>query len=279
VFAYDKNFKNINIYTMDYLLQQHASNLNLQKYSTQFSDKKAILQGLIIVEENGQFGVLDVSKKQYLLQAKYQEIKYLPTTTEFLVKSNGKYGIMTRDANTTIKIVYDEIKAIDNKKGLYLVKQNNAYGIIDFKGNIIIEPDYKQIGIDISRYTANGVESQYILLDEIIPVKNSDDLWGLFNVKGEKITDFKFTGLGCQSSPASNSYLALVIPSYQIIVVEKDKKYNLITTDGEEMIEGYVIDSVYFKIEASTGQNKFYMTLANNTKVINIDEWLTSIGQ
>lgn len=278
-FSTDEKFKNIKIYTMDFLVDYYSKQFSIKKYSTNFNDKKAILEGMIIIEENKQYGVIDVINKKYILETKYDLISYLPETTDFLVKSNGQYGIVTRESKIKVKTVYDEIKTMDIQKGLYLVKQNNAYGVINTNGDVIIEPEYKQIGIDISKYLQNGIENQYILLDKIIPIKNDQDLWGFFNIKGEKIVDFKYTGIGSQSSPASNSYPALVIPSHKIIVVGKDKYYNLITIQGEELINGYILDSVYLKVNSSTEQSEFYMTSNNNTKVINVEEYLTKIGE
>lgn len=279
MFSYDKTFKNIDIYSMNFLVQYNATRLKLETYSTQFADKKAIFEDMMIIEENKKYGVIDANTGKAILETKYEEVKYLPATTEFLVKSNGKYGIMTKEANTKVKIVYDEIKTMDNQNGLYVVKQNNTYGVIDTQGNVILEPEYKQIGINIDKYAQNGVENKYVLLGEIIPIQNAEGLWGLFNIKGEKITDFKYTNIGCQSSPISNSYPALVIPSYKIIVVQADKKYNLVTSEGEEMIAGNILDTVYLKSDVTTGENKFFMTSSNNTKVISIEEWLKSIGQ
>lgn len=279
LFSTDADFKNIEIYTIDYLVDYYAGQYSIETYSTNFADKKAIIEGMLIIEENGQYGVINITNKKYVLEAKYEEISYLPATTDFLVKSNGKYGILTKEAKIKVKTIYDEIKVIDNQKGLYLVKQNNAYGIINLDGEVVIEPEYKQIGIDISRYAQNGVENSYILLDEIIPVKNDQNLWGFFNINGEKIVDFKYTGVGCQSTPVSNSYPAVVIPSYKIIVVQTNKTYNLISIDGKEQIPGDIVDAVYLKTNISTGQNQFFMTSNNNTKVRNIEEWLANIGE
>lgn len=279
LFSTDADFKNIEIYTIDYLVDYYAGQYSIETYSTNFADKKAIIEGMLIIEENGQYGVISITNKKYVLEAKYEEISYLPATTDFLVKSNGKYGILTKEAKIKVKTIYDEIKVIDNQKGLYLVKQNNAYGIINLDGEVVIEPEYKQIGIDISRYAQNGVENSYILLDEIIPVKNDQNLWGFFNINGEKIVDFKYTGVGCQSTPVSNSYPAVVIPSYKIIVVQTNKTYNLISIDGKEQIPGDIVDAVYLKTNISTGQNQFFMTSNNNTKVRNIEEWLANIGE
>ena len=279
LFETDKNYKKINMFSMDYLVQAYATRLKIKEYSTDFSDKKAIFENMLIIKENTEYGVIKItgaSSKKYVLETKYEEVRYLPETTDFIVKTNGKKGIMTKDAEIKVNINYDEIKVIDNQNGLYLVKQNNSYGVINKEGQPIINPDYKQIGIDISKYAQNGVENKYILLNEVIPVKNQDDLWGFYNINGEKITDFKYQDIGCVTSPVNNAYSTLVIPSYKIIVVKNDKYYNLVTVKGEELIPGNIVDSVYSKIDPTTGQNKYFMTSNGYTKVLNIEEWLES---
>lgn len=278
-FYYDEDFKNISIYTMDYLIQYYTTRLGIEEYSTNFADKKAIFENMIIIEANNQYGVINAENGNSILETKYEEISYIPATTDFLVRSNGKYGIVTKNAETMVRTVYDEIKAINYQKELYLVKQNNTYGIINVNGEVIIEPDYKQIGLDISRYAQNGVDNGYILLDEIIPVKNENDLWGFFNIQGEKIVDFKYTGVGCQSTPVNNSYPTLVIPSYKIIVVQANEYYNLINIQGEELVPENIVDSIYLRTNTATGQNQFYMTSNDGTRVANIEEWLASIGE
>ena len=279
LFETDKNYKKIDIFSMDCLVQAYATGFKIEEYSTEFSDKKAIFENMLIIKENMEYGVIKitgVSSKKDVLETKYEEIRYLPETTDFIVKTNGKYGIMTKEAEIKVNINYDEIRIIDNQKGLFLVKQNNAYGVINIEGTPVINPDYKQIGIDTSKYAQNGVENKYILLDEVIPVKNQDDLWGFYNINGEKITDFKYKNIGCDTTPVNNTYSTLVIPSYKIIVVQNDKYYNLVTVKGEELIPGNIVDAVYLKIDPTTGQNKYFMTSNGFTKVLNIEEWLES---
>ena len=286
LFEYNANKKNINIYTMDYLNKMYASKLKIDgetvKLSEEYSDQKAIFEGLIIVIKNNIYGVVDVESGNPILEFKYEDIKYLPATSDFLIKSNNKYGVIGKDTSIKVRTVYDEIKIMDNQNELYLVKQNNLYGVIDTKGKTIISPEYKQIGIDISKFTQNGIENQYVLLNKIIPVKNNQDLWGIFDIKGQLVKDFIFTGIGCSSSNLSkiaNSYPAVVIPSYQVIIVEKDKHYNIITTSGEELIPTYVLETIYLKTITETGENTFYMAYNNNEKVMSVEEWLASTGR
>lgn len=266
-FSYDQEKKKIEIYTMDYLVNYAATRLQLQSFSTVFSDRKAIFEDMIVIQENNQYGVISASTGKSILETKYDSIEYLSNSKDFLVKSNGKFGIMSKDATIKVKIVYDDIRTMDTINGLYMVKENNLFGVIDIHGNTVIETEYQQIGININDFSQNGVENQYVLLNELIPIKNNN-LWGFFNLNGEKITEFKYTDLGCKSSKASNSYPTIVIPSYNIIVVKENDYYNLIRTNGKEIIPSNVLDSVYMRRNATTGENTFYMTYNGITEDI-----------
>ena len=278
LFSSDQKLKNINIYSMQYLVAYYASVLKTEKYSTSFADQKAIFQNMLITEDaNKKFGVVDITKGKNILENKYEEISYIPATTDFLVKSNNKYGIVTKEAKTKIRMAYDSIQLIDNEKELYLIKQNNAYGVIDSEGNAIINPEYSQIGIKVDTYTQNSIENGYILLEKVIPVRNTENLWGLFDINGKQITDFAYSGLGCNTSTVPNSYPVLLIPDHEVIIVQKDRTYNLISIQGEELIPNDVVDSIYLKTDVVTGENEFYMTY--NGKTADIDEWLSMIGK
>ena len=230
---------------------------------------------MIVIQKDGYYGVIEASTGNSILECKYELISYLPNTTDFLVKSNGKYGIISKDANTKVNITYDQIKVIDNLNGLYLVKKNNFYGVIDVDGNTIIEPEYQQIGLNTNTFSENGVENQYVILDKLIPIKNNN-LWAFFDIDGKQITEFKYTNVGCTESKVTNTYPVLVIPSYEIVVVQKDQYYNLMQLNGNEIIGGYVLDSVYMKRNVATGETNFYMTY--NGKTEDIEKMLANQG-
>ncbi len=272
---YKPESKNIDIYTMDYLVEWSTTNLNITDYSTVFSDKKAIFENMIIVKRNDQYGVIDSLNGEAILETKYSSIKYVPNTKDFIVESDGRFGVIDKSANIKIKIIYDEIKMMDNENELYLLKENNLYGVADINGNVIVEPQYQQIGINIERFTQNGIESQYILADSLIPIKNNN-LWGFFDLTGKQVTDFIYTDLGCTSSTLSNSYPVLTIPSYKMIVVREGEFYNLMRLNGKNLFLSGIIDSIYMKTTAATGENSYYMTY--NGKTENIEERLLELG-
>lgn len=279
-FTYNEKNKRISIYTMDYLINYYMSNLikskNIKEYSTDINDKKAIFENMLIIKVNDKYAVIDAKTGEYILEAKYDEIKYIPTTNNFMVKSNNKYGIVEKDTSIKINIAYDEIKLIDTRRILYLVKQNGLYGLLGEQGNNILAVDYEEIGLSTNAFKENGVENNYIILNELIPVK-SNNLWGFFDLEGNKKIDFKYATLGCETSKVANSYPVLIIPNHNIIVIGNEKMFNLMTREGKEIVSGgFLLDSVYMRINTTTGERSYFMTYNGNTE--NIENRLSALG-
>lgn len=273
----DKDPNKIKIYTLDYLATYYTKRLNIEKTSKEFRDKKAILVGNMIVQasDTKKYGVMDITTGQYVLEAKYDSISYLPYSQNYLVENSGKYGVMSRDSKTIIKIAYDDIEVMDNQKGLYIVKEDSLYGVIDNNGNVILRSLFQQIGVGkLSTYEKNGIESPYILLDSLIPVKYNN-YWGFFNIKGEQVTNVQFTGVGCTISKLTNTYPVVVIPSLEMIIVKENNYYTFINKNGQKVING-TLDTVYLTTDASTGKNTYYMTYGGITD--DIEAKFASLG-
>jgi len=196
---------------------------------------------------------------------KYDSIEYFRETSEFLVGSNDKYGIISTDKSTKVRLIYDSIEKItDEEKTYYVVKQSNLYGLLDSDGNTIIYPEYEQVGIDVKNYLQNGVTNGYVLYNKIIPVKQNNK-WAIFDIDGNKITDFIYDSLGSTSiNNSTRTYGVLEVPEYNLLVVSQNNKYNLIKLDGSPIFSSYVLDSVYITI--SEGKNIYYITSGENTK-------------
>ena len=62
-------------------------------------------------------------------------------------------------------------------------------------------------------------------------------------------------------------------------LVQSKEYYNLVSIEGEELVPGNILNTVYLKSNTETDQNQFFMTYNNNEKVINIEEWLAGIGR
>lgn len=272
-FDYNQENKRINIYTLDYLMkfyQTQVINYGYSEISNDFASTKSILQNLLIVSNQNQkskFGVIDTDGKT-ILEAKYDDIKYLPSIGEFLVTADKKVGIVSKDGSTKVNLAYDSIEIIDKDAELYVVKKNNKYGVIDFKGNTKIYMEYDEIGIDSSKFADNNIKNNYLLVDKLIPVRK-DNLWGIFDKNGTKLLDFQYDSLGYIASSNKNAQNLLVIPDYNVVVVCKDDKYALINESGKHIFRT-VADDIYMTVE--NGETKYYILV--NDRKIDAEEWL-----
>ncbi len=270
-FQYDQNKHRITIYTIPYLIKLYSNKIldyGYSQISDVLSNQKTVLQDMLVVKnDKNKYGVIDVNGNN-ILEAKYDNITYLPNVGDFLVESNKKVGIISKRGETKAKIDYDSIELMDSDAELYVVKKENKYGVIDFNGNTKINIENDEIGVDVSQFAKNNIKSKYILVDSLIPVKK-DNLWGLFDKNGKQIVDFKYDSFGYIAVNNRNATSLLVIPDYNVLVACTNNKYTLVNTSGQELFAA-VADAIYIQI--SNGETKYYI-LANN-QTYDVDELL-----
>ncbi len=273
-FSYDEKKKVINIYTLDYIAQSHATLLEQKQIanygkltmSDTYSNCKSIFEGLIIVQsENGKYGIIKADDySTFILEPQYDNIDFISDSSAFLVESNGKVGVFTKDGKRKIDLVYDKITSMGQDSKLYAVETNGMHGVVDENGKIIIYPEYDQVGIDVSSFSYNQVKNGYILLNKLIPVKQ-DGKWALFDTTGKKVSDgFKYNSVGCTSANSgSRTYPLLQIPEYDVIVVSDEYgKYAFMDTTGNDSILNFLFDQIYIKF--SEGEPSYWMTFRGN---------------
>ena len=250
--GYDAEKYTMNVGTLEYnyeIYNTWAQQNGYQQVSNDFENAKAILYDRVVVKNaDGRYGVIN-SKNEEVIGTRYSNIEFDEYTQEFTITNNyGKMGIDFINGETKINVNYDEIKSIQKENELYLVKNNNKYGVIDSKSRIVIHQEYDDIGVDISPYITttttrvtttptpvqneiNDAEAtptvvnfvltntknssnvkQYIMFDSVIPVKQ-DGKYGFFDIKGNKIVEVKYTGVGCYAKPVvkTNNKEALVV--------------------------------------------------------------------
>ena len=275
-FQYDQEKNRITILTMPYLIQAYNSvvlDYGYSKISDVFANQKAILQNMLVVEkEDKTCGVIDVEGNA-ILEAKYDNITYLPNVGDFLVETKDKVGIMSKNKETKVQIMYDSIELMDSDAGLYIVKKDNKYGVIDLRGNIKIYIENDEIGVDISKFSQNNIKNKYILAGNLIPVRK-DKLWALYDKSGNQLVDFKYDSFGYIASSSKDALNLLVIPDYEVLVACKDKKYTLLNSVGEELFAAPVADDIYMTI--SGGETHYYITANNGT--MDAEVYLDRIG-
>lgn len=273
IFEYNEKKKIIQIYTLDELIEIYKKALKNKKYAdygtldfdkSNYENCKTIFDKLIIIRaSNNKYGIVNISDMNnisFILEPKYDDIDFISESKMFLVKSNGKVGLVSENGETKIDLIYDKITSMGQKSNLYMVQSNNLYGVVDENGQNILYPEYSKIGMDVKSFSYNGVKNGYILLDELIPVMQNK-LWGFYNINEKRwITeDFKYTTVGCSSLPKENNVFSLLeIPSEKVIIVgDNYKKYSFMDLHGNDSMLPFVFDSIYIKI--TSGETKYYM--------------------
>lgn len=275
-FNYDVDNKKIEIYTLPYLINGYSSvilNYGYETIDDNFNNQKSILDDILIVTKGEKYAVIKTNG-EIILEDKYEAIKYLRKSEEFLVTNNGKQGIIEKSRNTKIGLEYEEIVPMDYYNKYFAVRKNGKYGVIDSTGKSVIYPQYAQIGIDREQFKENGIKNSYILLDTLIPIKNNENLWGIANTKGKLISrEFKYDDIGYVESSSSTERNVLIVPDYDVIVVKRDEKYTVMTVDGDEVWQA-VFDSIYM----SNTSGKTEYIVSRNEQTASLTDLLEKMG-
>lgn len=290
IITYNEKKKIINIYTLDLLVQNQKQQLNKESFgnygkleyeNTDLNNNKSIFEDVLIVRaSNDKYGLLTGDYKKFILEPKYDKISYIPDSKSFLVGSNGKVGLFDKDGKRKIALIYDNIKSMGKNSNLYVVKIDNQFGVVDGNknenDNILIYPQYDQIGINVDNFTHNGVKNGYLLLDELIPVKQGN-LWAIYNKKGEIITNsFKYTNLGCSSVRNGNNVYPLLQISEAKVIIVKDQlnKYGFMDISGNDSIVPFVLDQIYIKTSNGIDSYWMYYKVNGEEKELNVLDYL-----
>lgn len=285
-FVYLENTNQIVINTLDSLYNsynekaQGGSYLNVEKLDDDFSNKKTILYGMLVVKstikEQEKYGVISLDGSKVYLDIKYDEISFNEQLQEFLVKAESKYGVMSKDGKQIIKLDYDKLQLLDNINNLYCVEKNGKKGVLDRNGNAlggILYVEYDQIGISSNLFPSDSIENSMLLYGNCIPVKKGDK-WAIFDTTGEVISDFKWDNLGYIETSTNNTNTTkannmLLIDEIEGIVVCQNNRYGIISSEGN-----LIVNPVYNKIYSETinGEKIYYLQFENT--VIELNKYL-----
>lgn len=211
--AFDESSNQIIMNSLNKLIEITSPAVSNAGYtpSTVFKNQRAIYNGIAVVTQNNQtssepkYGLFSIETNANITDAKYDTIEYLQNIDKYIVSSNGNYGILEiveennkRITKESMQLEYESITLMDAKKMLFLVEKLQMYGVAKVDGSILIAPEYTSIGLsDVSAYAKQGVKSQYIILDSIIPVQKNGK-FGLYDLEGHNLSnELRFAGFGC----------------------------------------------------------------------------------
>ena len=285
---FDEKAKKVTIGTLNNYVAQAKNVVAKQKakyksMSDIYVNQKATLDGMIVVETvAGYKGVTDLATgTKEITSMQYDDVTYVPQNQVYIVKKDGKVGILGFDQNEKryveqIRLAdYDSLTLIDSEKKLYMAQSNGRYGVIDENGNIVIHIEYNKIGVDTKSFEKNGIRNGYVLLNKLIPVQ-LNGLWGFFYIESQKGTDgttqkisarqitrFEFNNIGCITNSNKNIVdNIMVMEDYELVVVGKNGLYGFMYPDGKPAIALSLTD---LYMETVSGEVSYYMVKNNQT--------------
>lgn len=186
----------VKIYTLDTLAESYKNSVKDSTLSTKFKNKRALVDDMLIVIKDNQYGVLNLQTKEEIIGNKYDDLEYIQNTQEFIVEANGNIGLLSSKGETKItpKKEYKSIELLDLNKDLYIVEQDGKYGVLNGKGQQILLPEFDKIGIDNKDIT--NANNSKLLFEDIIPVSKNNK-WGFYSARNkEKLLDIVYSDIG-----------------------------------------------------------------------------------
>lgn len=239
--------------------------------------------------DNKTFNSYAINNKSEKLYSNYEEVEpiqniYSNGTIYYekdllIVKNNGKYGLINLNGDELLECTYDSIEPIKNIKNSYKIVKDGKVGLSDNSGNIIIDPEYKDIEALTDKY-----ENGYI-------VQDNNNKYGLINYNKKQVLECKYDKIF--NVYGNNMYVVTENGKTKLInqdgetilstgfdeieeidtniLIKKNDKYGVIETSGNTLIEPtynelkYIFDGKYI---AENDDGNFGIIDINNNEVV-----------
>ncbi|MBQ3145187.1 MAG: WG repeat-containing protein [Clostridia bacterium] len=166
VYEFSEEEYKIKINTTENLIEKYNEDKNFTEkglnVDKNFKNQRALTYNMIVVSNSaGKMGVVD-TKTNSIIGYKYTTMEFNECSQKFIVSSDNKYGVISKEGRLIIELKYQEVEIINYYPLLYKVRLNNKYGILNEEGKIIVNLEYDKIGFDES---SSLTEAVYIIKD------------------------------------------------------------------------------------------------------------------
>lgn len=263
----NKSTSNKTYYTIDEAVQMKDGKLyttmdGIEKgFNVAFNynqdNKKITINTLKYLIDAYESPVLNMGYKE--ISKNFEDAKAIFNSLIIVKGSNNKYGLVNIDTDEEVlETKYDKIEYMP-AFGDFLVESNGKKGIVTSTGRERIRIQYDSIVLINPKI-------------KIYALKN-DNLWALYDVEGNKLTNFEYNSFGCTISKVKNASSLLLIPDYNIIIGNKNNKYVLINENGQELLNGIEFDEAYSIVD--NNQTNYYVV--RNDKTYDVIEILEEL--
>lgn len=275
---YTQSNNTIYIEPLQYLIKYYKSQALKYGYTgiaQDFSTQKAVIQNMLVVEKDKKYGVISTKDFSTIIGNKYDSIIYSESTQEFIVKNEGKTGMLSAEGKTRIGLRYDTIGVIDGQNGIYYAKNDNLYGVLNRNGKILVFIECDSIGINRNVFLMDNIKNNLFLYGNCIPLKKGNK-WGIADKNGNIIVNFEYDQLGYVEKAQNSATIkdksinnVVVITDIEGIVVGKSGKYGVVNSIGK-----MIIPCEFDKIYSITNEGKDEFYLEKNGKTTKLTKYL-----
>lgn len=186
----------------------------------------------IVVEQNGNKGLVNSSLEELVIDLKYSNIEALTKNYSdgyIVSNSEGKKGIVTSSGKVIFDCKYDKIENLTGND-MYIVSKENK--------NILINKKEEEI-LNIEDKIIKSINNNNLVYEQ-------SGKYGVIDTKNENIFNPEF------------EYIKFIFDKFYI--AKKDGKYGIINTEGETKLDFYYNNITYIEnaniIEAEKVNNK-----------------------
>lgn len=208
--------------------------------------EKIVGNNLFVVTENAKQKLIN-SKGTKILDSGFDEIKQiLKDSSGIIFVKDGLYGVMTTDGTVTIPNTYQELKQLDN--GYIIAKNNDKYGVIDTQNNVKLYFNYTNISYNstLDIYIADDSDLRTSVIDKKFEIKLIGILSELNSelkyIKMRIEDEYKYYNLNFEEK--SNTE---VLRGNTLFLSKKDGKYGYVDKSGNVIVD--------YKYDDATEQN------------------------
>lgn len=185
-------------------------------------------EGIMIIRKDNLFGAIRL-EDGLILEPKYYFVSYFQEGMAFVMADNGRYGYINNDFELVIEPQYRSACRFNN--GIAPVFELNTWRFIDKNGkyisDVLCKEDLYRTEWDYvisSETDSKDVNYPFGVEEEMIIIKEIDDLYGFMNVKGEVIVQPMYE----EVKEFSCGYAA----------VKENKKWHYIDKNGKTSFKG-----------------------------------------
>lgn len=240
-----------------------APRLGYNMLSSTYENIRAIPNNMLVVGDGSKYGVISLIDGKNILGVKYDDIIYIQNQNKFYIYVDNKVGLVNGDGTTIIAPKnYDSIETFDVDKNLYLVKEDGKYGLLDYEGNSILYTDYDQIGINNIEKFDLDFNNENLWFDKIVAIKQGS-VWGLYNIeRKEVVLEMNYNDFGylTQSTDVLGEESVLTIPKetgVEGVVICLEGFYGIFDIKIQEVIIPCACSRIYSI--TNNGETKYYM--------------------